>query len=138
MTTKLSQGLMIAATCVLAMVGALLWTGCETSSATEALTVSPSSVTLASGQSQTFTVSGGYHYTWSILSGTASGSNVAANASGSLSALNGSEVLYTAPTGDALSGSVIIQVTSTIQGTASGTSNSPAYEVTGQAVVTFK
>ena len=138
MTNKFSKGMMIAATCVLAMAGALLWTGCDTASATEGLTLSPSSVVLASGQSQLFTVSGGYHYTWSILSGTASGSNVAANATGSLSSLTGSEVRYFAPTGDALSGSVIIQVTSTIEGSSSGTSNSPAYAVTGQAVVSFK
>lgn len=138
MTTKFSRAMMIGATFVLSATGALLWTGCETSSATEPLTVSPSSVVLASGQSQLFTVSGGYHYTWSITSGTASGSNVAANASGSLSSLTGSEVRYTAPTGDALSGSVVIQVTSTIEGSSSGTSNSPAYAVTGQAVVTFK
>ena len=47
-------------------------------------------------------------------------------------------MLYTAPSSDTLSGSVTLSVTSTIEGSGAGISNSPAYTVTGSAVVTFK
>lgn len=118
-------------------VGAAIWTGCDTASSTEALVISPSSVTLASGQSQTFTVSGGYHYSWS-LEGSASSSGTTSSAQGSLSSLTGSQVVYTAPTSETLSGSVTLNVTSTIEGSGASSSNNPAYEVTGSAVITFK
>lgn len=113
------------------IVGMLVWTGCDTASSNEALVISPSSVTLSSGQSQTFTVSGGYHYTWSL----GGGSN---SMQGSLSSTTGSQVLYTAPTSETLSGSVVIHVVSTIEGSGASTSNSPAYSVSADAIVTFK
>ncbi|MEI6563910.1 MAG: hypothetical protein WCO42_06355 [bacterium] len=138
MTKDMKNAIVAGVVCVLCAAGALVWTGCDTASATEDLVVTPSAVTLSSGQSQLFTVSGGYHYTWSI-EGSGSSSGTTSSARGSLSSLNGSEVRYTAPSSDTLSGSVNIQVVSTIQGSASaGVSNSPAYQVTGNAVVTFK
>ena len=137
MTKEMHQVVIGGLVCVLCAAGALIWSGCDTAGATDSLTISPSSVTLSSGQSQTFTVSGGYHYTWS-LTGTGSSSGTTSAAQGSLSSSTGSEVLYTAPTSDSLSGSVDIHVVSTIQGTASGTSNSPAYSVSGDATITFK
>jgi hypothetical protein len=137
MTTKTYSIIMSGLICMLCAAGTLVWTGCDTASATEDLVVSPSSVTLSSGQSQTFTVSGGYHYTWS-LGGSSSSSGTVSSAQGSLSSLTGSQVLYTAPTGDSLSGSVTLSVTSTIEGSGAGISNSPAYEVTGSAVITFQ
>jgi hypothetical protein len=136
MTTKTYSIIMSGLICMLCAAGIFVWTGCDTASATEDLVISPSSATLSSGQSQTFTVSGGYHYTWS-LGGSISSSGTTTSAQGSLSSLTGSQVLYTAPSGDALSGSVTLNVTSTIEGSGAGISNSPAYEVTGSAVITF-
>jgi len=137
MTKNMTKLIMAVGVCILCVAGALVWTGCDTASATDTLVISPSYVTLSSGQSQTFTVSGGYHYTWS-LSGTGSSTTSISSAQGSLSSVTGSQVLYTAPTSDSLSGAVVLQVTSTIPGTASSSSNSPAYSVSGQAIITFK
>jgi hypothetical protein len=51
---------------VCAALGAL-WSGCETNSTTDGIAISPSDVTLVEGESQAFTVSGGYDsYTWSL------------------------------------------------------------------------
>lgn len=136
MTTKTYSIIMSGLICLLGAAGTFVWTGCDTASATEDLVVSPSSATLSSGQSQTFTVSGGYHYTWSI--GESSISGTTSSAQGSLSSLTGSQVLYTAPSSDTLSGSVTLSVTSTIEGSGEGISNSPAYVVTGSADITFK
>lgn len=138
MQTKLYRIMLCSLICVLCAAGTLVWTGCDTAGATDNLNISPSAVALSSGQSQQFTVSGGYQYDWQILSGTASGSNVTSTATGYLSSRNGSSVVYTAPTGDALSGAVTIRVTSTIQGSGSGTTNSSAYSVYADAIVTFK
>lgn len=137
MTTKWHQLITAGVACVIFCAGALVWTGCDTASSTEELVVSPAYATLSSGQSQTFTVSGGYHYTWSI-GGSGSSSGSTSSAQGSLSSANGSQVLYTAPSSAALSGSVTIHVTSTIPGSGEATSNAPAYEVSGSAVVNFK
>jgi hypothetical protein len=137
MTTKTYSIIMSGLICMLCVIGTIMWTGCDTASATEDLVVSPSTATLSSGQSQTFTVSGGYHYTWSI-SGASSSSGTTSSAQGSLSSLTGSQVLYTAPSSASLSGSVTLSVTSTIEGSGAGISNSPAYSVTGSAIVTFK
>lgn len=137
MTNKMRQVIVAGLVCVICAAGALVWTGCDTASGDEALVVSPSSVVLASGQSQLFTVSGGYHYTWE-LSGSGSSSGTTSTAQGSLSSLNGSEVRYTAPTSATLSGTVTLKATSTIPGSGGGDSNSPAYSVNGKAIVTFK
>jgi hypothetical protein len=137
MTKKTTKQIMAGLVCILCAAGALVWTGCDTASADESLVVTPSSVTLSSGQSQTFTVSGGYHYTWSI-EGSGSSTTTTTTAQGSLSSLTGSQVLYTAPSSASLSGSVTLNVTSTIEGSGGGTTNSAAYSVTGKAIITFK
>jgi len=137
MTKKMTNAMVAGLVCILCAAGALVWTGCDTASADEALVINPSSVTLSSGQSQTFTVSGGYHYTWS-LSGAGSSTSSTSSAQGSLSSLTGSQVLYTAPSSASLSGSVTLNVSSTIQGSGSASSNSPEYVVKGTAVITFK
>jgi hypothetical protein len=122
---------------ILCATGALVWTGCDTASADEELVLSPSSVVLSAGQSQLFTVSGGYHYTWSI-SGSSTSTSTTSTAQGSLSSLTGSEVRYFAPPSGALSGKVTLTVTSTIPGSGSAATNSPEYSVTGHADITFK
>ncbi len=137
MTKKTKNALLAGFVCILCATGALVWTGCDTASATEDLVVEPSSVTLDAGQSQLFKVSGGYHYDWA-LEGSSSVSGVTSSAQGSLSSLTGSEVRYTAPSGAALSGSVKLRVTSTIEGSGGGTTNSAAYSVSGSAQITFK
>ena len=134
MTAKLHRIIAGILGIILCAAGGLVWTGCDTAGANDALTISPSTATLSSGQSQEFTAGGGYQYTWSIAS-----TGTSSSASGSLSARNGSSVVYTAPTSDTgLSGYVTLHVTSTIEGSASGTSNSPAYSVSADAVITFK
>lgn len=42
------------------------WCGCETNSTEQEIEIKPGSVTLSEGQSQVFTVSGGYEYAWSL------------------------------------------------------------------------
>lgn len=137
MTKKTKQIMMAGVVSVLCAAGALIWTGCDTASADEELVISPSSVVLSSGQSQLFTVSGGYHYTWA-LSGSSSSTGTTSSAQGSLSSLTGSEVRYFAPSGATLSGSVTLNVTSTITGSGSSSSNSAGYSVAGHATITFK
>lgn len=138
MQTKIHRIMMFSLICALCATGTLVWTGCDTAGASDSLTISPSSVALSSGQSQEFTVSGGYHYEWQILSGTASGSNVTSTATGYLSSRTGSSVRYFAPTGEGLSGAVTLRVTSTIEGSGAGTTNTAAYSVYADATVTFQ
>lgn len=137
MTTTMKNAIVAGLLCILCAAGAMVWTGCDTASATEDLVITPSSVVLSSGQSQLFSVSGGYHYTWA-LSGSTTSTGTTSSAIGSLSSLTGSEVRYQAPSGASLSGTVIIEVTSTIPGSASSSTNSPDYSKSGQAIVTFK
>ena len=136
MTKKMMNAVAVSLVCILFAAGALVWTGCDTASANEELVVNPSTVTLSSGQSQTFTVSGGYHYTWSL-----SGSGTSTNSTlvqGSLSSITGSQVLYTAPASVSAGGSVTLNVTSTIPGSGESSTNSSAYSVSGHATITFK
>ncbi len=137
MTNKMRNVITAGLVCVLFAAGAIIWTGCDTASATEDLVITPSSVVLASGQSQLFTVTGGYHYTWS-LNGSSSSTSSTTTAQGSLSSLTGSEVRYQAPSGDSLSGTVTLTVTSTIEGSGDSSTNSSAYSMTGHATITFK
>lgn len=123
--------------CVLCVTGAFIWTGCDTASATEELVITPSSVALSAGESQLFTVSGGYHYSWELTESISSTSSTSST-KGYLSSLAGSEVRYFAPEGEGLSGTVTLLVKSTIPGTAGTSSNSPDYEVRGYAKITFK
>ncbi|MEI6514353.1 MAG: hypothetical protein WCO77_00110 [bacterium] len=140
MTARFHKFIVGGLICALGTTIALIGTSCDTASANEELTISPSSATLSSGQSQTFTVTGGYHYGWEIFSGSASSTSGTTYATGRLSSNTGSQVLYTAPSSDTgLSGSVTLRCTSTIEGSASsGTSNSPAYTVTSDVIITFK
>lgn len=126
--------------CLVCAAGALIWSGCDTASADEELVVTPSSVALSSGESQLFTVSGGYHYTWSLLESVTSTSTTTTTTSvqGHLSSLTGSEVRYFAPSGAGLKGTVTLEVRSTIPGTAGSSTNSSEYSVTGKAIITFK
>jgi hypothetical protein len=137
MNTKMYRVVVSVLFALLCVAGTAVWTGCDTASSTESLVISPSSVALSSGQSQTFTVSGGYHYTW-VLEGSTTASGTTSSAQGWLSSLTGSQVLYTAPASVAPGDSVLLTVTSTIEGSGSRTSNSPTYEVTGSAIITFK
>jgi hypothetical protein len=43
-----------------------VWCGCEVNSTEQGVEITPGSVTLSEGQSQTFTASGGYEYSWSL------------------------------------------------------------------------
>jgi hypothetical protein len=105
-----------------------LMTGCEADSATESLTIQPSSAVMDFGSSRTFTVSGGYDIRWSLSS----------EGVGSLSSRTGNSTVYTAPAAAFSNATQVIHVESTIQGTGGSTSNSTSYRVSGDAYVTFK
>lgn len=109
-----------------------LITGCDingSDSADSPITVSPSSVTLTKGQSQEFTASGGYEYTWSM-----------SQSGGKLNTTKGPSVVFTLLS---TNGTMPIKVIakSTISGTSSGTpsttnsTGTTAYEVEGYAEV---
>lgn len=44
----------------------VIYTGCETRSATESVQISPDSITIREGESVQFTAQGGYEYEWSL------------------------------------------------------------------------
>jgi hypothetical protein len=128
---RLSIILGVCALCA-AGIGVILLTGCEVDSAataTEALTVNPSSVMVEKGQSVEFTVSGGYEYTWSLAPD---------DGSGFLATKTGDRVMYTCiGTNGTIPKKVL--VTSTITGTSASTTNNQAsYFVQGSANIYFK
>ena len=130
MTMKLYQTIVTGILCLLlCAIGTLVWTGCDASSATDALSVSPGSVMVAPGDDVEFTVSGGYDYTWSLSPD---------DGSARLSTTTGSKTIYTCLTTNVGTTPKSIVVTSTIQGSGSGTSNSPAYAVSGSAKIYYK
>jgi len=110
-------------------------TGCEvngTRSADSPITVSPESVTLGAGQSQQFTASGGYDYTWSLNPD---------DGSGKLSTRSGATTVYTCLSTNIGSMPKQVVATSTIQGTSSGTASTTnaaatqSYQASGSAEV---
>lgn len=104
-----------------------LLSGCEADPSNEGLTVSPASATLSAGESREFTVSGGYEYSWSLKN----------EGVGSLSTRTGSHTVYTAPSTISTGATQTLQVRSTITGSSTGGSNTTAYGVSGEAVVSF-
>ncbi len=118
---------------LLAAAGMTIWSGCDVGSATEQIKIDPSDVTLSRGQSQVFTVSGGYEYTWSLSD----------NVSGSLNTRQGDTVTFTllndtsTGTSNTSAGNITISCTSFIPGTPQGSTNSPSsgYSETATALV---
>jgi hypothetical protein len=116
--------------------GLFVGAGCDTDSASSEVDVSPSSVVLEKGKSATFTASGGYEYTWSLDPN---------DGSGRLNTTKGAQVTYTCLSTDIGSSPKRIVVTSTIEGTATGSSSSStsnttsttAYQVQGHAEVFY-
>ena len=100
--------------------------GCETESSDQiAISVTPSSVSLRKGESQTFTASGWNNYSWEISDTDA----------GTLSTKRGNSTTYTAVT--SLSSSNSVQVlTVSAEVSASGTSNGAPTTVTAEALIT--
>lgn len=127
----------LSAACLISLSGLMLGTGCDTDSATSAVSISPSSATMEVGQSREFVASGGYTYTWSLQD----------NAIGTLSSRTGDRVTYTALSAPS-NGTQVITVTSTIPGSSSGSTSTgssttntvttAAYQVTAEAIVNFK
>jgi plastocyanin len=106
--------------------------GCDVASSTESLVINPSSAVMSPGQTVTFTVSGGYSYTWSLDPN---------DGSGSLSALSGSQVTYTCLATNIGTTPKLVRVASTIEGSGetstTSTYTNEAYEVDGQAQITY-
>jgi len=101
--------------------------GCEVDSATEELKVTPESARVKRGQSVEFHVTGGYHYRWSLEQ----------ESWGMLSSRTGDTTVYTSlysPDTNEVAVQVIT-VSSTIPGSAGGTTNAPGYEITAKVYV---
>lgn len=109
---------------LLTLLSAIGWiaTGCDTQSSTAKVSIEPSSVRMATGQSQEFVASGGYDYTWDLQD----------ESLGILSSRSGNRVTYTALGVGAVQ---VITVTSTIEGASTGTTNSPDYQMSAEAFV---
>lgn len=91
--------------------------GCSIDGADSAdsdITVSPSSATLSKGQSQTFTASGGYEYTWTLSPD---------DGSGKLNTTKGESVVYTCLATNIGTAPKKVVVTSTISGSSAGTAS---------------
>lgn len=99
-----------------ALVGVALMVACSTESASENnVRITPDNVRLAKGQSQQFTASGGYEYTWSLEGGTL------VDEWGRLSASRGPTTVYTSTKDASTAGTFrVIHVTSTIPGSDTG------------------
>lgn len=103
---------------LLTIAGLTVWSGCEIGSATENIYIEPSSVRLEKDQSQTFTVSGGYDYTWSLSP---------EDGSGQLNTRHGDTVIFTllkdssSETTNSSAGTIQIICNSLISGSPSST-----------------
>ena len=105
--------------------------GCEISgakSSTSPVSINPETVSVSAGQSVEFEASGGYDYTWSLAD--------AAGGSGILNTTEGARVVYTCRSAN--SGSQKLNVTSTIQGTSSGSTSNSSYRVAASATIYFQ
>lgn len=102
----------------------VLATGCEVDSASQNIRVSPANVELSEGQSQEFTVSGGYDYRWSLAN----------EGWGLLNPRVGARVVYVSRYAPAANAVQTITVTSFIEGSGADSNDTP-YQVTGEAVV---
>lgn len=113
-------------------VSLLVLSGCEVASSTAALVVTPTSAVLSPGQTATFTVSGGYTYTWSLDPD---------DGSGSLDTRTRAKVTYTCLATNIGTVPKLVKVTSTIGDSAGTSTNSSttntSYEVDGYAEVYY-
>ena len=124
MTTN-QNGIMIMGAVVACLVFIFINAGCDVASSSDVLTISPSTATLAPGQSVTFTVAGGYEYSWSLNPN---------DGSGALSAITGSQVTYTCLASNIGTTPKMVIVASTITGSGgvsstNSTGTNGAYEV---------
>ena len=108
---------------------AVLFNGCETTSAAQKPEITPSSASIRSGEEIAFVASGGFEYTWSLKDETI----------GRLDTRRGSRVVYKSLYEPAFSNNAIqiLTVSSTISGS-SGTTNSEAYVQTAEAYITHR
>lgn len=112
---------------LLACAGILTWSGCETDSSSETVVISPQSVVVKRGQTVTFTASGGYDYRWSLDPD---------DGSGALNAFYGNSVIYTCLATNGTAPKKIV-VESTIEGSSSGTTNTPSYSAKAYAEIYY-
>lgn len=112
---------------LLALAGILVWSGCEADTATQTVVISPESVVVKLGQTVKFSASGGYDYRWNLDPN---------DGSGALNTSFGNSVLYTCLTTNG-STPKRIEVVSTIEGSSSGTTNTPAYSAQAYAEIFY-
>ncbi len=118
---------------VILTAGSALQTGCEMNSTEDRIEIAPGSITLGEGQSQTFKVSGGYAYAWSLDPD---------DGSASLSVRQGDTVVFTLLSSASSSisnrSTIAVICTSTIPGVTGSSTNAAggdAYSETDTAYV---
>ncbi len=111
----------------LACAGVLIWAGCEADSSSESVVISPQSIVVKRGQTVEFKASGGYDYRWSLNPD---------DGSGALNTFYGDTVIYTCLATNGTSPKKII-VKSTIEGSSTGTTNTPSYSAEAYAEIYY-
>ncbi len=106
------------AVCSFLLAGLMMWAGCEADSSKESVVISPQSVVVRRGQTVQFQASGGYDYKWSLSPD---------DGSGALNTFMGDTVIYTCLATNIGSWPKKVMVTSTIEGSSTGSTNTPAY-----------
>jgi len=125
--------LTVTVVCGFLLVSFVLISGCEVDSATETITITPSSVTVWKGDTVQFTASGGYEYQWELTT-----SDGASSIYGTLSSTRGQSVTYTCLYSPGASNVVneVLTVTSVIPGGTSGTNATSSTQASAEAIIT--
>ena len=133
---RILHGLLLVGCVALAGLAGLCLSGCEASSATEAVEIEPATAVMSLGDSREFVATHGYTFTWSLEHEDV----------GLLNTRTGDRVVYTVT---ATNLPQVLHVRSTIPGTASSgtatststsgttTNQTTAYEVDAQAMITY-
>jgi len=118
--------------CLSGGIGLLSCCGCDVASSTEVLVVDPASAVVSPGQTVTFTVSGGYSYTWSLDPD---------DGSGRLDTRTGAKSTYTCLATNIGTAPKLVKVVSTIDGSSgtstNGTTTNASCKVEGSAEIYY-
>jgi len=112
---------------VVAVLGSLLFCGCEVNSANTRVTITPGSVAMRKGDSVTFKAEGGYEYSWSI----------SPDSYGTLSPRTGPTTTFAALSAPADSVQIVVTATTYITGLG-GNTNGVTTTAEGEAFITLQ